>query len=301
MPVPNLPTVVVDAFQANVRQTSQQKGTKAMVATDNWSPQAETGSWDVLGAGEATAKARDTASSGNETGRQYERRLAIATPFNDHELIESHDPSLMLSDPKSNLTQSLGFSMGRSMDSRILSAAVGDAIVVTRTSSEPTHTATALPAGQTVGDGTGPMTFDLITEIMEKFNLSDVDESIAKYAFIGPRQVRELLNLVEVTSSDYVNREQLQQMSAVGVAPGFFGWTWIMSNQLPSPATGEKSCVFMCKDAVGWHLPQDVWAMCERDPARQYAWRPYSEYTGGAVRIQDEQVVEAHVADATVT
>lgn len=300
MAVPNIDQQAAAAFQANVRQISQQQGSKLRAFTDSWSPSAVNGHWDVLGAGEASDKTRDTASSGNETGRQYYRRVAIATPSNDHELIESHDPSLMLSDPKSKIVTSLGMSMGRSMDSKILAAAVGNATTVTRTAaSEPEHAASALPASQIVGDGTTPITFDMITEIMEKFNQADVDESLEKIAVIGPRQIRELLNLTEVTSSDYVNREQLQKMSGVGVAAGYFGWTWIMSTRLPIPATGERSCVFMTRDAIGFNIPQDVWTMCERDSSRQYAWRPYAEYTGGAVRIEDAKVVRAHVADAT--
>jgi len=287
--------VTVDGFRDLVRHLAQQKGTKARGWCDDWSPEAETGNWDRLSKGEAAPKTRKMATP--ETGRVWSRRIAIATPFNDAEITEVEDPSVLLLDPNSNIVQSLGMSMGRKMDNIIFPAAIGNALNSVRASDgSNTPTNIALPAGQIVGDYSEAINFDAITEINEKFNTNDLDDEEV-VAFVGPRQVRELQNLAEVTSSDYVNASALMSRKIV---TGWYGMTWIMSTQLPTDGTGERSCIFMTRKAMGFHIPQDITTFVAQDPSLSYAWRPYCQFDAGAVRIEDEHVVALRVLDATV-
>jgi hypothetical protein len=290
--------VYLDAFRDNVRQLAQQMGSKARAWTDQFSAQAETGNWDRLGDAEAGAKTRKMATP--EGARVWSRRIAVATPYNDAEIVESEDPSLMIADPNSNIVQSLGYSMGRKQDDIIFAAAVGTALTSVRSSDgSNAPTSDALPAGQTIGDGTGAMSFDLVTEALQQFNTNDVPLEDDRVCFIGPQQVRELMNLTENTSSDYVNREALQNLNSSGVVANWMGATWIMSTRLPIPATGQRSCIMMTRKAMGFHIPQDITTFVERDPSLSYAWRPYCQFTAGAVRVEDEHIVRLHVADAT--
>ncbi len=293
--------VYIDAFRDSVRQLAQQKTSKTRGWCDQFSQEAETGNWDRLSEGEAVAKLRiDPTGSG--TGRVWSRRIAIATPYKDDEVTEVEDPSLMLSDPNSNLVTSLGYSMGRKMDDIILTAAMGGALNSVR-AGDGTNTPTtiAVTAGQKVGDFSTPISFDAITEILEKFNENDVDMEEPKVAIIGPRQVRELMNLTEQTSSDYVQAQALQQN---GIVPNWMGFTWIMSTRLffnsAVPAVAEQTCVFMSRKAMGFHIPQDIVAFVERDPSINYAWRPYTQFTAGAVRIEDEHLVLGQFLDSSV-
>ena len=89
-----------------------------------------------------------------------------------------------------------------------------------------------------------------------------------------------------------------------GIVPNWLGFTWIMSNRLyfnsPVPAITQQTCVFMTRKAMGFHLPQDVTAFVERDPSLSYAWRPYCQYTGGSVRVEDEHLVVGKFLDDSV-
>ena len=291
---------VVDGFRDNLRHLAQQKASKARAWCDEFSPEAETGNWDRLASAEASAKIRNSATPNSE--RVWTRRIAIATPFNDAELTEVHDPSQMLIDPNSNFVRSLGYSMGRSMDDKIFTAAFGTATNSVRAGDgSNTPTQIALPASQIIGDFTTPISFDMITEVIEKFNENDVEMDQAMVAFIGPRQVRELMNLTEQTSSDYVQVQALQQN---GIVPNWMGFTWIMSTRLFSnaavPAITEQSCLFMTRQGMGFHIPEDITTFVERDPSQQYAWRPYCEYNAGSVRVEDEHVVVLKVLDDSV-
>jgi hypothetical protein len=122
-----------------------------------------------------------------------------------------------------------------------------------------------------------------------------------KVAIIGPTQVRQLMNLTEQTSSDYVQAQALQQN---GIVPNWMGMAWIMSNRLytnaPVPAITEQSCIFMTRRAMGYHIPEDITTFVERDPSNQYAWRPYCQFTAGSVRVEDEHLVWGKFLDAAV-
>ena len=226
----------------------------------------------------------------------------MATPVNDAEITEVEDPSLMIIDPNSKIVRSLGYSMGRSMDDKIFTAALGNALNSVRASDgSNTPTNIAVPAGQVVGDWSAAISFDYITEVLEVFNANDIDMEEPKVAFVGPRQVRELQNLTEQTSSDYVQTQALQQN---GIVENWMGMTWIMSNRLftnaPVPAITEQSCIFMTRMAMGFHIPEDITTFVERDPGLSYAWRPYCQYDAGSVRVEDEHLVWGKFLDASV-
>ena len=293
----NTPNNRWDAFQANVTQVAQQKASKALPYVDKDSIQSETNAWDYLGDGEMTTKARNTATSGTETGRAFYRRSAVALTYSDNEIIESQDPSQMMYDPNSKIVTSLGMAAGRKIDDIIFAAAIGTANVVTRSAAVPTNTATALPAGQILGDGTAPFSFDYAAQVVKLFGNNELDPSVFKVAFVTPDVVYTLLNTTEQISSDYVNREALQRLNSSGVCPGWMGFDWIMSTRLPIETNDMRSLIFMTGDAIGYHEPQGITTYFYRDPSRQYAWRPQCDVTAGAVRVEDVQLVKVIVAE----
>jgi hypothetical protein len=236
-----------------------------------------------------------------ETGRTWTRRIAIATPYNDAEITEVEDPSMMITDPNSQIVKSLSMSMGRRFDDLLIAAATGNAVQTNRTiaTGDTNPTNVAFTAGQTVGDYTGYINFDVITAIQEKFLSNDIDVSVPKVAVVGPRQVRKLMQLTEQTSSDYV-RQSLQELSSTGITQNWMGFTWIMSTRLLEPSSNQKDCLFFTHDALGLHVPEDITTFVERDPSLSYAWRPYCQIAAGAVRIEDEKIVRFKANDTAL-
>ena len=154
--------VYVDGFRDVLRHLAQQKVSRLRGWCDEFSPEAETGNWDRLGFAEAQPKTRSQPTPTAE--RVWSRRIAIASPFNDAELTEVEDPSMMLIDPNSNFVMSLAYSMGRRMDDIIIAAAIGTALTSVRAgdgSNTPTNA--AVPATQIVGCYTTPIIFDMVT------------------------------------------------------------------------------------------------------------------------------------------
>lgn len=281
--------VYVQTFENNVRHLAQQSQTKLRGKVQERSVSSENHNWERLGFVEASTKA----SRLQPTPVQdvpWSRRVSVARTFQAADSTEQEDPIQMLVDPNSNLTRSLSMAMRREVDREIINAATGSAL-------DGDGNAVAFPATQRVGDGTTPISFDFITEVQEKFMEQNIDPDIPKCAVVGPTQVRKLMQLTEQTSADYVNRQALQTLNASGIVPNWMGFTWVMSTLLLEPVGGQKDCLFMTDRAIGLQVNKDITARVAEDPSVSFAWRIYLHATMGAVRVEDEQIVNLRVAD----
>lgn len=282
------PNVYIQTFEANVRHLAQQEVTRLRPYVTERSG-AEKHNWERLGSSNAVQKvARLVATP--EADTPWSRRVSVAQTWHNADSTEQEDPSQMLVDPNSNLTMSLAYSMRRAIDDIIITAALADAL-------NGDATTTAFTAGQTVGDGTAPISFDLVTAMQEKFMQNEIDPSFPKVCVVGPTQVRKLMQLTEQTSADYVQREALQRLSSTGIVPNWMGFTWVVSTRLNVPAAQQLDCLAFTPRGIGLHVAKDISARIAEDPSYSFAWRIYCTLTMGAVRVEDEHVVRLHVAD----
>lgn len=221
----------------------------------------------------------------------WSRRRAVPRTFHHNMTVEHEDKVQMLVDPQSAYARNQGMAMRRAIDNEIIAA-------TTRAADDGAGGTVAFPAGQTVGNGTAPISFDMITEVQEKFMQNTINPDIPKVFVVGPTQVRKLMQLTEQTSADYVQKQALQQLSATGIVPNWMGFTWIVSTLLNAPGAGELDCFAMTKDAIGLAVNQDTFTRIGEDPAHNYMIQVYSQWTMGAVRVEDEHIVRAHVLDS---
>ena len=283
------PNVYIQTFENNVRHLAQQEVTRLRPYVMERAAGSEQHNWERLGSSDAVQKTGRLVQT-PEADTLWSRRVSVAQTWHNADSTEQEDPSQMLVDPNSNLTKSLAYSMRRAMDDIIIAAATGNAL-------DGDGAPVAFPAGQTVGDGSTPISFDFITAVQEKFMQNDIDPSVPKVAVVGPTQVRKLMQLTEQTSSDYVQAQALQNLQQAGIVPNWMGFTWVLSTRLLAPAAGELSCLFFTERAIGLHIAKDISAKIAEDPSNSFAWRIYCNFVAGAVRVEDEHIVELHVAD----
>lgn len=282
------PNVYIQTFEANVRHLAQQENTRLRPYITERAG-AEKHNWERLGSSNAVQKvARLVATPAADT--LWSRRVSVAQTWHNADSTEQEDPSQMLVDPNSNLTISLAYSMRRAIDDIIIAAATAAAL-------NGDGTTTAFTVGQTIGDGTTPISFDLVTAVQELYMQNEIDPSFPKVMVVGPTQVRKLMQLTEQTSADYVQREALQRLSNTGIVPNWMGFTWVVSNRLDVPGAGELSCLSFTPRGIGLHVAKDITARIAEDPSFSFAWRIYCTLTMGAVRVEDQHVVLLHVAD----
>ncbi len=217
----------------------------------------------------------------------WSRRVAVPRTFNHTMTVEQEDRVQMLVNPDSNYAYNQAMAMNREIDKLIIAAASGTAL-------DGDGVANPFPAGQIIGTGVAPISFDLVTASQELYMQNEVYPEEEKVAVVGPTQVRKLMQLTENTSSDYVQAQALQRY---GIVPNWMGYTWIVSNLLESPAAGELYCLTFTKRALGLAVNQDRFTRIGENPSLSYMWQVFSQWTMGAVRIQDELIQIWHVAD----
>lgn len=251
----------------------------------------KTYSWDRLGATDAlekTGRRVDTAYVDDE----WSRRLAIPKTFNHTLTFEHEDTVQMIIDPQGPYARNQAMAMARQYDDLVIAAATGDALDGDGTS------AITFPAGQKIGDGTAAITFDLVTQVQEKFLTHDIAMDVPKVMIVGPVQVRQLLALTQVTSADFVERQALQQLSASGIVPNWMGMTWLVSNRLLHSAAGKISCLAFTREAIGLAVNDNMMIRVGEDPGKSYMNQVFAQFTAGATRIEDEQIVHLEVKDS---
>ena len=279
----------IQSYERTVRQLAQQSMAKLRGFITERGVGAEKHNWDRLGKGDFVQKtAARTATPATDS--PWSRRVSVATTWHDGDTVEPEDIVQMLIDPKSSVAEKQGMGARRAVDDIVIAAATGNAL-------DGAGSPVTFPVGQVVGDGTVPISFDMVTAVQEKFMDNDIDPDVPKCFVVGPTQVRKLMQTTEATSSDYV-RQSLQQLSSTGIVPNWMGFTWINSTRLLVPLATQLSCLAFTKRAIGLQVNKDIWARVAEDPTISFAWRIYSALTMGAVRVEDEQIVHVHVKDA---
>lgn len=280
--------VYIETFENNVRHLAQQAQAKLRSMITERSTNGESHNWERLGPGTASIKAAGLVATPAQE-LPWSRRVSTAVAYHAGEATQQEDPVQMLVDPNSNIALNLGMAMRRQIDDVIIAAATGNA-------TDGAGTPVVFPAGQVVGNGTAPISFDLVTQVQEKFMQNDIDPDVPKCLVVGPTQIRKLMQLTQQTSTDYVTRA-LNELSANGIVPNWMGFTWIMSTRLLAPASGQLSCLAFTRRALGLQINRDVTARIAEDPSNSFAWRIYCYMTLGATRVEDEHIVHLHVAD----
>jgi len=280
--------VYIQTFERNVRHLAQQMDARLRMCVTEKGTNGERHNWERLGPGQASEKTSARVATPT-SDLPWSRRVSLAKTYHIGETTEQEDLVQMLVDPNSNITKNLAMAMKRQWDDVIIEAATADALTGDGTS-------IALPAAQTVGDGTGVMSLDIILQVQEKFYQNDIEHDVPKCFVIGPTQQRKLMQLLEVTSGDFQEKKAL----ASGMLPNFMGFTWIVSTRLLAPAVGEIDCLAFSQQAIGLQVNRDITARVQEDPSLSFAWRLYCYMTIGAVRVEDEHMVRVHLKDAIV-
>jgi hypothetical protein len=282
----SISNVYVQTFENNVRHLAQQSDSRLRMIVQERSVSSEKHNWETMGSNSAQEKttARQATPENDST---WARRTSVASTYDIGDTTEQEDPVQMLVDPNSNITRSISMAMRRQIDDIIIAAAVGDSL-------DGDGSPVTFPAGQIVGDYSGIFSYDGVTEVYEKFMDNDIDPDIQKYMVIGPKQLRKMQQLTEYTSSDYV---QVKALASSGFVKSWMGFNWIVSTRLLVPDTDQITC-FACTDrAIGMQMNRDITVRVAEDPSTSFLWRIYAYMTLGAVRVEDEQIVQWQLSD----
>ena len=281
-------TAFVQQYSNNVQMLSQQKGSLLRNTVDSETIVGKNAFFEQVG--QAVAQKRTTRHADTpQIDTPHSRRRVSMVDYEYADLIDKQDQVRTLIDPTSSYAQAAAFALGRSMDDEIISAVSGNAF-----SGETGSTTVALPVAQKITEsGSDGLTLAKLRSAKEKFDSASVDPSIQRYLVVGPKQISDLLNTTQVTSSDFNTVKALVN----GEINQFLGFTFITSNRL-SIASSKRLCLAYAADGIKLALGQDIMTRIDERSDKGYATQVYVCMTMGATRMEEEKVVtiEAHEA-----
>lgn len=285
--------VFVSTYENILRHLAQQSSSRLRDKVTERGLGSEEHNWERLGTAEAGLKTTRLQATPVDD-YPWSRRVSVPVTYDTGDSTEQEDVVQMIVDPNSNLSMAQGNAMRRAYDDEIISAATGTAL-------DGLGANIAFPDAQKVFGATvdvydTALNFDLVTQVTEKFLDNDIDPEEPKCMVIGPVQARKLLQLTEATSGDYVFAKALAE---TGIVNNWMGYLWVVSTRLNHPtAPGtDVDCFALTKRAIGLMVNRDISTRVAEDPSISFAWRIYTFATFGAVRVEDEHIVNLQLAD----
>lgn len=270
-------------FSTDFYMLSQQKGSRlAGLVRDDPTPGAKYWFFDRIGKTEMqkkTSRHQDTPI----VNTPHSRRRVGVEDFVWADLIDSADLNKMMKSPQNSYTLSAVAAAGRKKDSIIIAAATGNSVAVDE---DDAATNIPLPNAQKIAAGGTGLTLEKILQVKEILDGNEVDEEGRVFVY-SSKQGTNLLNTTEIKSADYNSVKALVQ----GQINEFLGFKWIRSERLAKSGT-TRSCIAFQRNAIGLYVAQEVRVKASERPDKNYSIQVYAEQAIGAVRIEDEGVVQ---------
>lgn len=216
-----------------------------------------------------------------QTPSVHSRRGCIMDDYEWNDYVDDQDKIRMLISPESPYARNASYALGRSLDATIYAQLRGSALT-----GETGASTQALPAGQKIAHGSVGFTLEKILQSHRMLGRSKVPMR-DRYMIVEPFAIEDLLQLPEITSSDYNSVKSL----VAGDINSFMGFSWV--NYLEMAAESNVYYAVAChKDSAGLAMGEDIMTRIDELPERGYTTQVYARATFGAVRIQDEGVIE---------
>jgi hypothetical protein len=282
---------MVQQFGSNFRILGQQKTSRLLPFVQN--------------EGTITGTAKTVERLGKTDAYDLESRAAdtkyVQTPHSRRwldladkgwaELVDEMDKIKMLADPTSPYVGLGVAALNRAKDDIILAAARGSA----RAGTGATATTIALPAGQKIAEGGTGLTLAKLLATKEILDAAEVDAELDLDGQGGPqrvlvvttKQLTNLLGTTEIKSIDYNNVKALVQ----GTVDTFLGFKFIRTERVAKSGT-TRFCVAWSRGCVAYGVGMDQVTSIDPLPHKNYSVQVYARESIGAVRVEDEGVVE---------
>src|SRR5689334_14578430 len=294
-------TAFIHAFDENLLTLSQEaaEGWTGYVRTKA-GQKGKTLSVERLQGVEAQPILSRHASTGFTPFTHSRRRLTIAD-FGLSEIIDDIDDMKMLISPESDYARGFAKAYARKTARTITTAMLGNALDV---SSNDTVSSLALPSGQQISNGSTNMTMAKIRQANRILDVNGISES-DRHIAVSPFAIEKLMSDSQVTSSDFSTLQAIR-FGRIQENATFMGFQWhIVTDALGAgttmadpilPKSGNvRSCIAWQKNAVVFAEQRGFQSEMPRDPSIWNNLRVLVKFSQGAVRVEDEGVVQIDI------
>lgn len=275
-------TAFVKQYSSTLQYLVQQKGSRLRALVRQESLTGEECYFDQIGATEAQEK---TARHGDSPliSTPHSRRRVNQRDFEWGDMVDKPDKVRLLVDPASNYLQSAMWSLGRRMDDVIIEAALG-----TSFTGKNGSVAVPLPASQKIAVAASGLTLAKLFEAKEKLDSAEVDPDEPRYIAVTARQITNLLNTIEVKSSDYNTVKALVQ----GQIDSFMGFKFITTQRLPKDGAGDRQVLAWVQNGLLVAIGQDMQGQIAPRPDKSFSTYVYACLSCGASRMEEQKIIE---------
>lgn len=288
-------TAFVQQYRANVEHLLQQKGSRLRPFVRVETQNAEFDFYDRIGATsaqEVTGRHQDTPL----INVPHDRRRVSLRDFDWAELIDRPDRIRLLIDPTSPYSQNASMALGRKMDAIVIEAAFGSVSTGKTGSSTVTF-----PAGQQIavnyvesGSATNSgLTVGKLRRAKQLLDAAETDPSDPRYIICTAKQINDLLQTTEVTSSDYNSVKALVQ----GDVNTFMGFEFVRTELVATDANSYRRVICYSKSGMLLAVGQDITVDIGPRRDKRNSTQVYCSASFGSARMEEEKVLEIKCAE----
>lgn len=288
-------TAFVNQYRANVEHLLQQKGSKLRPFVRVESQKAEFEYYDRIGsvdAVEVTSRHSDTPL----ISTPHDRRQISLRDFDWADMIDRTDRIRLLIDPASPYAQNAAWALGRKMDDIIIEAAFGTAKSGKTGGTSVSHDAASQIAVNYVESGgatNSGLTIAKLRKAKQLLDANETDPSDPRYIIVTSKQVTDLLQTTEVTSSDFNSIKAL----VAGEVNTFMGFQFVRTERVAADASSHRRVIAYAKSgllmAVGADINVDIGPRRDKRNSTQV----YCSASFGATRMEEGKVLEIKCAE----
>lgn len=240
----------------------------------------------------------------NRVDATFTRRWVFPQDGELPQLIDSFDLLRTIVDPQSEYVTNAAYAVGRLWDDILIAAAFGTAQTGTDAGSLSPETfstsSTVANAGYRVvhdfgASATTGLTIAKLIELRRSFRHYHVDlENDPVTLVIGSQQEADLLNQVEVVSTEFAERPVLVD----GIVRRFLGFDIVVSERL-GIVSSDRSCIAFAKSGLYLGVWKDLTNRVSiRNDLSSEPYQLYTTMTAGATRIEPGRLFQVQCNDA---
>ena len=240
---------------------------------------------DTLGV--IASRHADTSISDLEHSRRVINMVSYARAY----MIDDEDKVRMLADPTSDYVLQIAGEFNRTIDDKLIEAALGNAL-----SDETGSTTVALPAGQQIAHGSAGLTLDKLKEAQKILMANDVDiDREDLFLAVNAEGYEDLLKDAGVVSRDFVVDTRTNPDGALPVR--LAGFNIIHSERLTSytgtsASSSDRPALAFARSGIRLGVGMDMNIMVDRRADKNNNFQVLLKTTFGAGRVHDEKVVD---------
>ncbi len=230
-------------------------------------------------------------------GTPHARRRVAMFDYDTGDLIDEADKVRTLIDPANPYTMAHAWAMGRAIDDEIIGAAFDTAYT-----GEDGSTTVSFPASQQVavnsweygtGSGNSGLTISKLIEAKTILDGNEADPDEERTIVVTAKQIANLLQTTEVTSSDFASVKALVE----GQVDTFMGFKFIRTERLLTDSNGYRRVPVFNRSGLKLGIARDITARIAPRPDKRFSMYAYFAMTLGCTRMQEDKVVEIKCAE----